>query len=162
MSKLKIKNGTTWEEIPAGGVGVPSGGTAGQVLMKSSNTDYADEWHTLTPDDIGAMSTWELLWTNASPSSNFAEQTVSVSNISAYDIIWIDFYQNAPSVLFNANSRNLVTVMEVAWKNPPHYRGVTILSNGVNFTRAFPNSSDTTTDNSRVVPFHIYGIKGVG
>ena len=46
MSQLKIKNGSNWESIPAGGIGVPSGGTTGQVLQKSSNTDYATEWAT--------------------------------------------------------------------------------------------------------------------
>lgn len=44
MSQLKVKNGNNWESIPAGGIGVPSGGTTGQVLQKSSNTDYATEW----------------------------------------------------------------------------------------------------------------------
>ena len=44
MSVLKIRNGSTWEEIPSGGVGVPSGGNAGDVLVKSSSTDYATGW----------------------------------------------------------------------------------------------------------------------
>lgn len=44
MSQLKIKNGNEWVDIPAGGVGVPSGGSAGDVLIKSSSTDYATEW----------------------------------------------------------------------------------------------------------------------
>ena len=69
MSVLKIKNGSTWEEIPAGGVGVPSGGTAGQVLMKSSSTDYATEWGLPTPEDIGAVPyEWTLLGTSSSSS----------------------------------------------------------------------------------------------
>ena len=42
--QLKIKNGSSWESIPAGGVGVPSGGSSGQYLKKSSSTDYATEW----------------------------------------------------------------------------------------------------------------------
>lgn len=46
MPQLKIKDNGTWVDIPAGGVGVPSGGTTGQVLQKSSNTDYATEWAT--------------------------------------------------------------------------------------------------------------------
>lgn len=46
MSQLKIKDGNNWVNIPAGGIGVPSGGTAGQVLKKSSSTDYATEWAT--------------------------------------------------------------------------------------------------------------------
>ena len=44
MSQLKIKDGNNWIDIPASGIGVPSGGTTGQVLQKSSNTDYATEW----------------------------------------------------------------------------------------------------------------------
>lgn len=48
MSQWKVKNGNTWEAIPAGGVGVPSGGTQGQVLVKASNADYDTEWETDT------------------------------------------------------------------------------------------------------------------
>ena len=44
MSQLKIKDGNNWIDIPASGIGVPSGGTTGQVLQKSSGTDYATEW----------------------------------------------------------------------------------------------------------------------
>lgn len=44
MSVLKIKDGNSWINIPAGGVGVPSGGNQGDVLVKSSATDYATEW----------------------------------------------------------------------------------------------------------------------
>ena len=58
MSKLKIKNGNTWEEIPAGGVGVPSGGTQGQVLMKSSATDYATGWESLIVES-GTSGDWK-------------------------------------------------------------------------------------------------------
>ena len=54
MSVLKVKNGNTWIEIPAGGVGVPSGGTAGQVLRKNNSTDYATQWSTITSTDVFA------------------------------------------------------------------------------------------------------------
>ena len=53
MSRLKIKNGNTWEEIPAGGVGVPSGGNAGNALVKASATDYATIWKALNAADVG-------------------------------------------------------------------------------------------------------------
>jgi len=55
MSVLKIKNGNTWIEIPAGGAGVPSGGTAGQILKKSNSTDYSTEWYTLTSSSLLAQ-----------------------------------------------------------------------------------------------------------
>lgn len=44
MSVLKIKDGNTWIPMPASGVGVPLGGTQGQVLMKASSTDYDTGW----------------------------------------------------------------------------------------------------------------------
>lgn len=44
MSQLKIKDGNSWVNIPASGIGIPSGGSAGQYLKKSSSTDYATEW----------------------------------------------------------------------------------------------------------------------
>ena len=44
MSQLKIKDGNNWIDIPASGVGVPSGGSSGQFLKKSSSVDYATQW----------------------------------------------------------------------------------------------------------------------
>lgn len=69
---LKVKDGNNWVEIPmikgdtgatgpAGqdgqdgqdGVGVPSGGTQGQVLAKASATDYDTTWVTpVTMTDV--------------------------------------------------------------------------------------------------------------
>ena len=47
MSQLKAWNGTAWELIGTDGIGVPSGGTTGQVLKKLSNSDYYTGWETL-------------------------------------------------------------------------------------------------------------------
>lgn len=44
MSQLKVWDGEEWLAIPEGGVGVPSGGSSGQYLKKSSSVDYATEW----------------------------------------------------------------------------------------------------------------------
>lgn len=82
MSQLKIKNGNNWESIPAGGIGVPSGGTTGQVLQKSSNTDYATEWAT--------RSSLDLVWENPSPTSDFAAQDVAM-DLSKYDAVYIGY-----------------------------------------------------------------------
>jgi hypothetical protein len=38
------------------GEGIPIGGTAGQYLRKSSSTDYAVGWDTLTADDVSGLS----------------------------------------------------------------------------------------------------------
>jgi len=44
MSTLKIKSGGTWLNVAGAGVGVPSGGSAGQLLIKASATDYDMGW----------------------------------------------------------------------------------------------------------------------
>lgn len=41
------------------GVGVPTGGTTGQVLAKSSDDDYATEW--ITPSGGGSSENWEWI-----------------------------------------------------------------------------------------------------
>ena len=73
MSQLKIKDGNNWVNIPASGIGVPSGGTTGQVLQKSSNTDYATEWAAF-PIKI------DLLWTNPNPNEALSNGTIIFSD----------------------------------------------------------------------------------
>ena len=163
MSKLKIKNGSTWEEIPAGGVGVPSGGTAGQVLMKSSSTDYADEWADIS--EAGAMSKWDLLWTNASPTSSFAAQTVSL-DLSGYDVIAVVFTGengNGRRMLFslidgNEYASNFVTI--VSGTVYTKQRLYNTSSTGIQFGGNYQDGSSGTNDTQNV-PTAIYGIKGV-
>ena len=160
MSKLKIRNGSTWEEIPAGGVGVPSGGTAGQVLMKSSATDYADEWADIS--EAGAMSAWELLWTNASPTSAFAAQTVAL-DLSGYDAVLIDV--NCAYELPDFGTCFVCMVgrggfMDV-WassQNNKYSREATVASTGVTFGQGY---FGTGANNNCAIPYRIYGIKGV-
>ena len=78
MSQLKIKDGNNWINIPASGIGVPSGGTTGQVLQKSSNTDYATEWANKP------RMTFNVLATDITPGS----QTVSLSeSVDNYDFM---------------------------------------------------------------------------
>ena len=60
---LKIKSGNSWIGIPTitgekgdTGVGVPSGGTSGQFLKKTSSTDYETAWASPSAIDVGAVS----------------------------------------------------------------------------------------------------------
>jgi len=51
-AKLYVYDGTYWVQVSLGpvgpvGPGVPEGGTTGQVLIKSSNNDYATSWSTI-------------------------------------------------------------------------------------------------------------------
>lgn len=172
MSILKIKNGNTWEEIPAGGVGVPSGGTAGQILMKSSSTDYADEWADIS--EAGAMSKWTLLWTNASPTSDFAAQTITLpSNDCDFYYIRIIRDKAAPTdiispiflrvgekgfVRFEAGSGGIQSGSIIAYS-----REVTMTSaTQVAFATGYIFGNTSATRNDLSIPYQIYGIKGVG
>ena len=165
MSQLKIKNGNSWESIPAGGVGVPSGGTAGQVLIKSSSTDYATEW--------GDKPGLTLLWTNSDTNADFSAQTVSV-NLSPYIAVYIEFakYKGSdPNEADNivgifipvghrayasggiGSSTNLVTVT----------RDANVSSSGVVFSAALirvqGSASSTSERTAYMIPWRIYGIK---
>ena len=158
MSKLKIRNGSTWEEIPAGGVGVPSGGTAGQVLMKSSATDYADEWADIS--EAGAMSAWELLWTNASPTSAFAAQTIAIPTTYDFYMILCDPTPgyNEPSSYFFPNGKGAFMSWSSGYSRVPSSRDAQWAASGIQFLDAFSNGA---ANNSVCIPTAIYGIKGV-
>ena len=87
MGKLKIKDGNNWIALPESGVGVPSGGTAGQVLVKSNSTDYATEW-----DDIRGV-----------PSGGTAGQFLTKTSATDYATEWKSF----PWVIENRSQDNL-------------------------------------------------------
>lgn len=54
VSDQAMSKGVSWQsKTSLQGVGVPAGGTAGQVLQKSSAANYATGWQTLNKTDIG-------------------------------------------------------------------------------------------------------------
>lgn len=232
------------------GVGVPTGGTTGQVLAKASGTDYDTEWvdqsggggtvqsvNNVTPDqtgnitltaddigtdatnisiqdalddyvyvgtsaptdpttkiwldtdepgmsavssvngatgtvaldadDVGAMSKMDLLWTNASPSSDFAAQTVAL-DLSSYDLVFIEYAQDKAnndyyySFLFRVDSKQHMAIGYYAGMMTRRF--TTPSSTGVYFNNSQKASSYASTfsnDNIMLIPINIYGIKGV-
>ena len=88
MSQLKIKDGNNWIDIPASGIGVPSGGTTGQVLQKSSNTDYATEWATL-PNVVA--------WKNSGLSTT-GTGSLDISGLTFNELCVITKYTDNPAV----------------------------------------------------------------
>lgn len=161
MSQLKIKDGTNWIPIPAGGVGVPSGGTQGRVLYKTGSADYATGWGTAS--DIGAMSKWTLLWTNASPTSSFAAQTVSL-DLSGYDAVLIIYKMDtATGTYYSHTCPKGLTMNLVGFYNYRGRRGATMLDTGVTFGDGSGASTTGSmeTNNGMCIPYQIFGIKGV-
>ena len=90
-SQFNMREDGSYEQLPAikgeqgeqgvPGVGALPGGTAGQVPVKQSADDYDVAW-----EDVG----WQLLWTNASPTSSFAAQTVPL-DLSEYSELLVSF-----------------------------------------------------------------------
>ena len=122
-------------------------------------------------DDIGFMT---LLWTNASPSSSFAAQTVSL-DLSGYDAVFVisnlmTTGENNTGVFVRkglATETNIVMygAIVAASAMTVQRRGVTATDTGVVFSdaklKAATSNSAGSTENSRCIPLYIYGIKGV-
>lgn len=170
--------------------GLPAGGSSGQVLAKASATDYDAEWtnppdpsgyvsyaeeQTLTAaqqaqarDNIGAN--WTLLWENASPTSAFSPQDISVA-LSGYDIIKIlvkssatgiaALYYDIPNVL------NSYVIASIYANNAGtgyvilYNRRFTIKATGFHIEDAYGKALNTNTApsiaNTTCLPWRIYG-----
>lgn len=162
MSQLKIKNGNNWINIPTSGMGVPSGGTTGQVLQKSSNTDYATEW---------ASKGLTLLWENPNKAvdASFSAQTITVDT-SEYDFLLVVFCMHShwPTSLATQIIKNgtVSYIFAQTWGGEiqpgqalqTYTRKVDASStSGITFgTAYYGTSSSAGTLN---VPYYIYGIK---
>lgn len=131
------------------------------------------------PESITNSATYEILtskthgivklWENASPTSAFTEQTLTVSGLSNCDMVILVFNALTTSA---PHSAILVVPLEMTGVN--HYvtqtrydsgnytssRGVTVnfAANTVVFGSGEQNGSNNT---SRMIPLYIYGIKGV-
>lgn len=161
---------------------IPTGGAAGKVLVKASASDYDVTWGdagvssvngatgtvVLDAEDVGAMSEWVLLWENASPTSEFAAQTISL-DLSGYDAFLIVSNWASNTVRLFAQicflGENGVYRINGSTSNARFYaasRVATIAANGITFTAATEATASTSssTDGS-VIPYKIYGIKGV-
>ena len=171
MSVLKVKDGGSWVTLPAGGAGVPSGGSAGQILAKASGTDYATGWQ--DPADVGIMPFWTLLWENASPSSIFSAQTIPL-DLSGYDTVWIvskrttsatDVRMSGFAIIDSQTHTIEITspftnnaFSMVRREFTPSVAGVAF---GGGYLKTGTESSAASVENQYAVPLSIYGIKGV-
>ena len=115
----------------------------------------------LDSDDVGAVGL-DLLWTNASPGSNFAEQTISL-DLSDYTAVLVigNFstfvqWKFSPCILFVGDT-SIFTFIDAAGYGYTRQMDATI--NGVKFYNEVNNNNQTRNDIA--IPYCIYGIKGV-
>ena len=132
MSRLKIKNNNEWIPIPAGGVGVPAGGTSGQVLKKSSSTNYDTEW-----GDSASGS-----------GIHIGDEAPTDPNIE----VWIDPNDEGQSVISVTESSDLNTTIQsnaqiLHWVsttfNTPFSEGLTICAEGIAISYCSPGNYAT-------------------
>lgn len=145
---------------------IPSGGTEGQVLMKSSGADYDTEWK--------LPLSMKLLWTNPDPTSAFAAQTVSL-DLSGYDAVRVVFKlvngsgtagtkpTSMISQFVNVGDGGLnlyITQAGSDWAGTAYLneRSFEVNTTGVYF---YDNRERNGNSNNNNIPYQIYGIKGI-
>ena len=179
MSMLKFKDPQTglWVSIPAAGGGLPSGGSTGQFLSKTANgiawvdllpggsseqflkkTSSGTEW-----SDLPTYISMKLLWTNASPGSSFAAQTIPL-DLSGYNIIAVSSYYLASNQI---ETWSFCTVGATGWMyhfvNYRQRRNITATISSVIFGdgQEAAQTGNLSTNNNAMIPYKIFGIKGV-
>ena len=121
---------------------------------------------------LTGVETRTLLWTNASPTSAFAAQTISL-DLSGYDAVEIVSRFTTSNIgqtveKCEVGSRVFVEKFYNATSTSAHatimHRQIDVSSDGVTFANAKTKVVDentSTTNNSVLIPYKIYGIKVV-
>jgi len=146
-------------------MGTPGTNDYHTAIRTTGSSGNWGEWTTLLTSKNGV--TMKLLWENASVAS-FAEQTITVSeNVENYDFLIVeamfsvaDQYSitNILTVKATGGSKNRRIGITSGSNNRVGNRDITdISSNTIKFGAASYNSS---TNNTYVVPYKIYGVKG--
>jgi hypothetical protein len=113
----------------------------------------------------------ELLWENASPTSSFLAQNVSL-DLNSFDMVLVTTKYNTGAyyvdmTLVKIGSQAIIRQFASANAKSTTYasRNVTVSKNSVNFTSGYAKSIAGTTagteNNGVAIPVRIYGIKGV-
>ena len=112
---------------------------------------------------VKSGATFDLLWTNPSPTSNFSAQTVSL-DLSAYDAVMIVFLANttdldrqASMIVLKNGYQHILFMMYLSGTNF-RTRYATASDTGVTFSNGYNNATAGAGNN---IPYKIYGIKGI-
>lgn len=121
-----------------------------------------------TAEDLAALNdnklSMELVWENASPTSAFAEQTISI-DFSKYNALLVEFFGVSNEVKLNAYIGKDCTVHLCTPYSSFYYRSAyfnsqeVVFSSGMRITAY--NGWETVNIDSVCIPTKIYGIKGV-
>ena len=136
-------------------LGIEYGGTG------ATNVEDARRNLEITPESIGAMS-MELLWENASPNSEFATQGIPLNLVSG-DKVFIEFNGGTVQAIITYGVGGPISFSEHYNGSFYHYyrycSGDTTGGKLV-FYEGYQETSSVSVNNSRLIPFRIYKIKG--
>jgi hypothetical protein len=147
--------------VLAGGLGVD--------YIKSGNfligNNY-DSIQSIAPEEvaehIGAMAC-EPLWENASPSSEFVAQTITVSGLDEYDFVLIVGIHGS-SILHNTGIKQSIVEHEYDTNILVWIRNITLNGGSVQFSDCgefFSVSGSVAQKNNYCIPVGIYGLRGL-
>lgn len=149
-------------------------GTGGVYVQSEAPADAPDNAIWIDTDEEGAAAEagtqMELLWENASPDSEFAEQTItSISeNLLAYSLLVIECRALSGTELGIVGMvrggvdrrSHLQYVTNAGSSGAAYTRNCYVDANGkIYFSNCYMNSNEKV--NTRMIPARIYGIKGV-
>lgn len=78
MGQLKIKDGSSWINIPASGDGLPLGGNSNQVLVKASSSDFDAGWRNIL-DLVYPVGSIYMSVNSTSPETLFGGTWIRIS-----------------------------------------------------------------------------------
>lgn len=119
--------------------------------------------------DLDGKISMELIWENASPNSDFAEQEIAL-DLSNYKVVKVFFYRykgkqaaTSEDVLKGSMATLLHQVyIDDNYKYSNSSRSCTVSETGVKFGKGYETTAIThKQSNEFVIPSYIYGIKGV-
>lgn len=122
---------------------------------------------------LGYATIIKLLWTNASPGSTFAAQTISL-DLSEYDLVFIKVRLETGSTSYISAMMEVGSAVNVystsyiatnGYTMATNYRTLTIANDGIECGDAYRKSYTATTsgtaNNILLIPVKVFGIKGV-
>ena len=176
---LSIANGGTGATTVAGARNALGlGNTSGALPIANGGTEATTAAAARTNLGLVGVETRTLLWTNASPTSVFAAQTLNSSDgipdLSGYDSVEIVCRYSTTTdariryICDVGNSASMYwfyyTATDGKYTGVRSRNVVSVSTTGVTFDTCMGkpvNSSRSTTNDGYIIPIEIYGIKGV-
>lgn len=122
---------------------------------------------------LGYATIIKLLWTNASPGSTFAAQTISL-DLSEYDLVFIKVRLETGSTSYISAMMEVGSAVNVystsyiatnGYTMATNYRTLTIANDGIEcgdaYRKSYTETTSGTANNILLIPVKVFGIKGV-